>query len=150
MAKTNGNGHAMDGMTIPLMAPTESATFKIGGQDVMVPALNLYTLGRCKDLLLVMTPDMNWVTYADHVMQIIAITLEDIRPELTLDSLRKACSVPEIRELSASMNELLTVSGFNAAVGEADATAPVPGTGTSMPSPHTSPDEESAAETSTG
>lgn len=124
------------------------AVFKIGGEELKVPPLNFYFLNKCKESLLALGPDLIWIDYAEHVLRIVASVLSESAPEITLESLMRKCSVPEMRELPTSMSELLEISGFS--MGETPAAEVSDGTGTSTPSSPNSQPEASAAETGTG
>jgi len=153
MAMSNGNGAQWLG---PRLATShETATFKIGGQDIEVPALNLFVMDKVKDQLLTLGPNLDWISYAVNVIHIVYMSLKDSHPEMTTteDEFLKACSLKEMRELPQEMNVLLDISGFEATQSpEAPAEGPKaegpqPGTGTSPDSSPNLPPTESAAET---
>lgn len=144
-----GNGKAVGGMMAP---PTDTATFRIGGQDVEVPALTLAVLGRCKDAINGLSPELDFITYSQFVIKILATALKAIRPELTEEFLSENCSVVEMRNLAQSLHTLFEISGFS--MGEAEAAGDEAtqslGTGTSTPSPQNSQPQGFVEATSTG
>ena len=142
MADTPTNGHAVGGMHGPLSAPRETATFRIGGQDIAVPALTLYVLDRTKESISALSPDLSFTDYAKHVIEVVSVALEDSRPELTVEALSKVCSLMEMRGLVGAMGELLKASGFE--MGEEPAASPGTGTLTGS-SPSLEPETSAAA-----
>jgi hypothetical protein len=140
MAEGNGK---MNGSALPFERKCETATFRIGGHDIQVPAISLDVLDRCKSQLN-MAGDTPLLDYAKGICEVVATLLEDTRPELDAKTLIKACSWSEARGLIASMAELLRVSGF-VEPGEDEAASP--GTGMSIGSSPNSEPAESAAET---
>lgn len=144
----DGNGFSSTGMTVPIMAPTETSPFKIGGQTIKVPALTLFTLERVKTKIIDLSPNLDWISYAANVIEIVSEAVKESRPDLTVEALKKACSIAEMRELASSFNKLLEVSGF--LMGENQAAGESPGTGTLTPSSPTLQPGESAVETSAG
>jgi hypothetical protein len=152
MAMSNGNGAQWLGPR--LTTSHETTKFVIGGQDIEVPALNLFVMDKVKSQLLTLGPDLDWISYAVNVIHIMYIALKDSHPEMTVteDEFLKACSLKEMRELPGRMNELLDISGFegntNPEVEAVSETAENPenGTGTSADSSPNSQPTESAAE----
>ena len=151
-----GNGEAVGGMVAP---STDFTEFTIGGQKHRVPALNLFVLTQIRDDLLSLGPDLHFIDYAERVINIVVaskIPSDFVARALLKEELMKSCSVPEMRELPITLNELLGISGFEmnaggeSPVGEAEAATESPGTGTLTPSPQTSPRTEFAPATSTG
>lgn len=122
--------------------PSERVVFKIGGQDIEVPALSFDVLERRKEQVQGLDPDLSILDYAALVLDIISCALEPYRPELTLAVLRRACTWQEARELPTAMSNLMIVSGFTAPVGEeVAAVEESPGTGTStLSSPSLEPE----------
>src|SRR5260370_20819892 len=108
--------------------------FRIGGADVPVPAFTLYELEKTRDLLRGLLTGRNWIEYAADVVRVLEVRLEHMQPreQWTAMAMMKRCSVPEMRKLAGSMNDLLAASGFTAP-GEEEAAAaaaetPSPGT----------------------
>lgn len=134
------NGEAMD-MTAP---PSETATFRIGGRDLVVPALTLWDLEISREQITSMSPDMSWSEYAANVIKVVAAKLKPDHANEFAESLQKSCSVREARELATQFSRLLFVSGFDipdpdAPVGEDSATVEHPGIGTLTESSQNSP-----------
>jgi hypothetical protein len=125
----DGNGKSIDGMATP---PNEHAIFRIGGRDLIIPALTLWDLEVSRTDITTLTADMPWSLYATQVVRIISRKLNEDNPTEFGDALLKSCSVPEARNLATQFTELLRVSGFE--MGEAEATVENPGTGTSTES----------------
>lgn len=113
--QTNGNG-------AHVLAPTEYATFKIGGRELKVPALNLWDLEQSRDDIRSLSPEMPWTEYAATVIRIVARKLSDDdkqKEQALWESLLKGCSYAEAQGIAGSFGELLTVTGF---LGQADQT----------------------------
>lgn len=132
MADDSMNGR----MYPPPMRLAETARFRIGGVDYDVPALALYDLEHSRASIAALSPELDTITYARHVIDIISGLLAPDDPEAELamqKSLMKVCSFPESKGLVTSMNDLLRVSGFD--MGEAEPPEGAnPGTGTSIDS----------------
>jgi hypothetical protein len=131
MAGENGNGHAQGGIFVPLQRPKETSSFTIGGQEIAVPVLNLDILDRFKvEVRSLDDRSMDLVDFARITFKVLAASLEDSRPDLTEEALRKACTFPEMRKIPNEWNDLLLASGFG--MGEAPAASEAsPGIGTS-------------------
>jgi hypothetical protein len=91
-----------------------SVKFTIGGNEIEVPVLNLRTLELCKDNLIALGPEMNWIEYASHVVTIIgtALATQNTLPVHSVVDLKNSCSVPEMRNLATGFLELMKISGF--------------------------------------
>lgn len=133
-----GNGQSIDDMGVP---PNETATFRIGGRDLVVPALTLWDLEQSSDLIRGLTADMPWPEYATRVVRIISRKLNEDNPLAFGDALLKSCSVKEGQGLAVAFGRLLSVSGFDDAPGEAEAASPGTGTSTELPPNSPSPSE---------
>lgn len=148
----NGNGAAGEGLLSLLSRPLESASFRIGGQDILVPAMTLYVLDKCADDIKALSPDMSLTDYCKHVINIVSTILapDELGAEIEMAlRLQKVCSFSEMQGLIRSMGELLSVSGF-APSGEDEATSAAnPGTGTLTGLSPNSEQEASAVETPT-
>lgn len=142
-----GNGMSVDGMGSP---PSETATFRIGGRDLKVPALTLWDLELNREDMQSLSPQMRWTEYGATVIRIVARKLKDGGDwEPFCEALQRSCSVKEARELSVQFNDLLRVSGFE--MGEAEAAVEEnPGTGTltesqpNLPSPSETPTSDTS------
>lgn len=136
--------------------PTEVTKFTIGGQVIEVQALTLWAMDIVKDELLVLGPNLDFIAYARNVVRIIFKLTKLAHPEvdITEEDMIRSCSVVEMRQLAASMNELLGISGFDSGPTQQDQApeqaAQVSGPGTSTSLSPDSPPTESVAETSTG
>jgi len=135
--------------------PSNVTKFTIGDQTIEVAALTLWAMEHVKDELLVLGPELDFISYARNVLRIVYKLTKLAHPEIeiTEEDLLRSCSIREMRNLAASMNELLGISGFDAGpTGQTaeEAAALASGTGTSTQSPQDSPPTESATATSTG
>jgi hypothetical protein len=151
-----GNGNGSGNWLGPRLATSHETTkFKIGGQDIEVPALNLFVMDKVKDSLLSLGPNLDWISYAVNVVHIIYEALKGAHPEMQVseEDLLKACSLAEMREFPNLVNQLLEISGFEAtspetpAVGQEAGMESPNGTGTSPASSPNLQSTESAAET---
>ncbi len=119
---------------------TDFITFKAKGEDVKVPALSFYTVDLTRPLIEELDPELNWIDYAKKVLEIFMLGTFPDEDQPTRDAkkldLMKKMSVPEMRDLTTSLNDLLRVSGFIMATAEPAAEAQVPetslGVGTQM------------------
>lgn len=151
-------GNGKESTTNGAHPPPEAVTFTIGGEEIRVPVMMFQDLDECKDLLQGMTPDLNWITYAGKVMEVVAhqcvayahedldtVDREGLARELYA-KFRKTCRADEAELLAGRMNDLLRRSGFR--IPEV-ATLPVEnlGTGTSTLSSSASPLAVSLEET---
>ncbi len=139
-----GNGVATDGMALP----PETVIFRIGGEDIPVPAIYFDDLERpeVREPLDALGPELPRQEYIGHVLAIVAAQLSPYRPELTVTALRKRCLAGESFQLIGTMNELLRRSGFP--IPETVVPPPAnPGTGTSIDAAPNLPSEGSAEDT---
>ena len=135
MSKGNGsNGHAPP--VIPPALPVKTATFRIGGEDLEVPAIGFLALDENEDLkthVNGLSPDIPAGEYIRHVLAIVAVQVRHRRPELTYDVLLNWLLAGEGTGIITAMSELIRISGFQAP--EPTETPPTPeanpGTGTS-------------------
>lgn len=145
------NGHAVNGSPLP----PKTATFRIGGEDLAVPAIGFFDIDgneALRDHLAALGPDITRREYVERVLEIIAIQLAPYRPDLTVGVLRRALGAGEANDLVSATTELLRASGFQIPETTPETTAPAPveespGTGTSTGSAPVSRRAASAAAT---
>lgn len=150
MAEMNGFADGA-GATSPALSVPETAEFTIGGQKINVRAMQLYDLECCKEYILALDPTLDKITYGMIILNIVGyMTSPEGTPKEVLSAkvteMSKRCSGKEMLALTASMDRLLLVSGFEPPSGEAGAGAS-PGTGTSTESSPNSLPAESAPAT---
>lgn len=107
----------------------ETCVFRIGGEDLIVPALNLENLESCREDMIALSPQMSGFDYARCVLRILGKVLN-----IPSDDLIESCLAGEITTIPSQMSNLLRISGFDmgeevASVGEPE----LPGIGTSTP-----------------
>ena len=154
MSKGNGNGGV--GYTVASPLPPKTATFRIGGEDLAVPAIGFFDIDaneELRDHLAALSPDITRREYVERVLAIIAIQLAPYRSDLTVDVLKRALGAGEANDLVTATTELLRASGFQIPETVPETTAPTPeptaspGTGTSTASAPASRSAASAAAT---
>ena len=138
----------VDEPSVPASLSSDTVKFRVGGEDIDVPALSFWGLKRAKPYLINLDRGLDWIDFGENVMEVLAVALEGKAPKerFSAEALERRCSIDEARALSGSMTELLRLSGFLKS-GEAETQEASPGTGTSTSSSPSSPSEASAEAT---